>query len=369
MKTSLHRPTRRQTLLGAAGLAAFPATAPAHPHPDNPRRSALGEWRTLSALPFATQEIYPARHRTVAPGPTGKPVSTATIVTAGGFTPASGFSENISDRVWFYNPATDTWREGEPLPDPMHHVALVSNSGTIYAIGGFTASGADRWRMENRVMTLDGPDADAWYEATPLPFPQAEVVAAGLAGRIHVVGGRSPAGSRNSGWRDHIDTDKHFAYVAAADRWYERAPLPTPRNSAAGAVFGSALYVIGGRTVSGGNSDRVDVYDPQTDRWQRAAPLPKSKRGPVGRGGHAAATYNGHIYAFGGEWFGDDGGGVYSEVFEYDPLEDKWRSVAGMPRPRHGLGAVALEDGIYVLGGAREPAGNGTTGAVDRFVI
>ncbi|MEM9169348.1 MAG: kelch repeat-containing protein [Pseudomonadota bacterium] len=145
--------------------------------------------------------------------------------------------------------------------------------------------------------------------------------------------------------------------------------MPTPRNSAAGAVFGSALYVIGGRTVSGGNSDRVDVYDPQTDRWQRAAPLPKSKRGPVGRGGHAAATYNGHIYAFGGEWFGDDGGGVYSEVFEYDPLEDKWRSVAGMPRPRHGLGAVALEDGIYVLGGAREPAGNGTTGAVDRFVI
>ncbi|MEL7487795.1 MAG: kelch repeat-containing protein, partial [Pseudomonadota bacterium] len=76
----------------------------------------------------------------------------------------------------------------------------------------------------------------------------------------------------------------------------------------------------------------------------------------------------GNIYAFGGEWFGD-GGGVYSEVFEYDPREDKWRAVAAMPRPRHGLGAVAMEDGVYVLGGAARAGGNETSAVLDRFAI
>ena len=43
-------------------------------------------------------------------------------------------------------------------------------------------------------------------------------------------------------------------------------------------------------------------------------------------------------------------GGVFSETWEYNPRTDKWRGVAAMPHPRHGLGAVSIGNAIYVLG-------------------
>lgn len=85
--------------------------------------------------------------------------------------------------------------------------------------------------------------------------------------------------------------------------------------------------------------------------------MPKPiRQAPHGQGGLAAAAWRNKIYVFGGEWWIDEGdGGVYADVWEYDPRQDKWRACAAMPRPRHGLGAVALDDGIYVVGGASGP--------------
>ncbi|MEO1136465.1 MAG: kelch repeat-containing protein, partial [Pseudomonadota bacterium] len=207
--------------------------------------------------------------------------------------------------------------------------------------------------------TLDG----SWETLTPLPHPQAETVAKSLNGFIHVAGGRAPAGSSNTEWADHIDTDEHWYYDAGDDRWRALAPLPTPRNSAAGAVTNGVLYVIGGRTVNDGNLTAMEVYDPLSDRWEKARPMPKAQAGL------AAAVLNGKIYAFGGEFFSPTGGGVFAEAWEYDPDKDDWRAVAVMPRRRHGLGAVTLSDAIYVLGGAAQAGGSETSAALDRFEI
>lgn len=334
----------------------------------------VGVWTQRADMPFAVQEIYPTAYRKFEPRPGSvKPIVRSLLVNAGGLTDDPRFANNVTDEVIIYDPDADRWRFGPYLPAPMHHVGLVANSGFIFAIGGFLRDSIGGWRMQERVWRLDDLEAGAWTPAPALPIPQAETVAVSLNGRVHVVGGRSPAGSVNREWRDHIDTDKHWAFIASENRWKAMAPLPAARNSAAGAVYRGALYVIGGRTVARGNSPQVDIYDPVADRWQRAAPLPKSKRpeAPLGQGGLAAAVWNGFIYAFGGEWFGANPGrgGVYADVFEYDPREDKWRAVAEMPRPRHGLGAVALEDGIYVLGGAAEVGGSQTSRALDRFVI
>ena len=87
---------------------------------------------------------------------------------------------------------------------------------------------------------------------------------------------------------------------------------------------------------------------------------------PQGQAGLAAASVNGNLYAFGGEYF-DNGGGVYPEAWAYDPSADAWSSIPDMPHPRHGLGAVTIDDEIYVIGGALEASGNQTSPLVEIF--
>ncbi|MEM9706042.1 MAG: hypothetical protein AAF850_08195 [Pseudomonadota bacterium] len=368
--------TRRRAIIGGGASLALShaANARANANTKTETSSSIGSWTPMAAMPFPVQEIYPTAYRRFKPQQGRiKPISESVLINAGGLTPDPRFPFNVTAALTIYDPRQNQWRLGPSLPDPAHHISLASNSGEIYAIGGFLRDEYGGWRMQNAAYVLEDLDGP-WYALEPLPIPQAETVTATARGRVHVIGGRSPSGSLNAEWGDHIDTDKHWMYVASEDRWVERRPMPFARNSAAGAVYNNAIYVIGGRTVGRSNTPRVDVYDPLADRWQIAAPLPVpfQSGAPHGSGGLAAASYNGKIYAFGGEWAysGDpSAGGVYREVFEYDPREDKWRSVAAMPRPRHGLGAVALEDGIYLAGGALGPSSDRTTGFLDRFTI
>jgi hypothetical protein len=352
--------SRRSVVMGGGAVLASAAggrISSAFAHETNP----IGAWTPLASMPFPVQEIYPApfwKQREDSMGLKPKPFNI--LVNAGGLTPEADF--NVTDAVTFYDPYYDRWGYGPRLPEPRHHLALVNNNGFLYGIGGFARNEFGGWQMRGDCWRLGGID-DEWLWRRPMPHPQAESVCVSLGGFIHVAGGRSPAGSRNAEWSDHIDTDEHWLYDAAADNWYPLAPMPTPRNSSAGASVNGVLYVIGGRTVSDGNVATVEVYDPLSDRWQQARPMPKAQ------GGLAATVLKGKVYVFGGEYFSPAGGGVYAEAWEYDPKTDRWRSVAAMPRPRHGLGAVTIENSIYVLGGASSAGGSNTSSALDKFEI
>lgn len=348
----------RRALLaaGAAGAAgaAFPG-AVAH------ESKTLGAWTPLADMPFAVQEIYPAPFwRASAASKTLKPTPFNIVVNAGGLAP--GALNNVTDQTTWYDPATNEWGLGTRLPSPRHHLMLVNNNGYLYGIGGFARDADAGWRMRADNWRIGDVNGE-WTPLRPMPHPQAEAACQSLGGFIHVVGGRAPAGSANREWSDHIDTDEHWVYDAARDRWHDLAPMPTPRNSTASVVLNGVLYVIGGRTVTDGNTNAVEVYDPLSDRWEAARPMPKAQ------GGLAAAVLGGKIYAFGGEYFSPAGGGVYADAWEYDPRSDRWRSIAAMARPRHGLGAVTIGNAIYVLGGAAKAGGAETSAALDQFSI
>jgi hypothetical protein len=356
--------TRRRAIGGGAALAAAGSVARA--------ARSNGTWTARRSMPFAVQEIYPAGFwRMSSDSYSLKPTQRGVLVNAGGLSPDPAFSFNVTDLVTVYDPIGDEWGYGPALPEPRHHIALVFHNGYIFALSGFRRNHGGGWQMQNSVWRLADLRNGRWQTMTSLPIPQSEAVALSVGGRLHFIGGRAPAGTSNRVWSDHIDTDNHWAYDSAADRWDRRAPIPTARNSAAGATINRVIYVIGGRTVSDGNSSVCEVYDPWSDRWQSARPMPKPERqtAPRGQSGLAAAAWNGKIYVFGGEWYSLGGNGVYADVWEYNPREDTWRSVAAMPRPRHGLGAVALSDGIYVAGGATGPSDEGTSAFLDRFEI
>ena len=124
-------------------------------------------------------------------------------------------------------------------------------------------------------------------------------------------------------------------------------------------MIAGRLYLVGGRTVQGGAMARLDRYDPKTDVWESLAPLPQAS------GGLAAAALGGRLYAFGGEWFGPSGAGVYGETWVYDPRSDVWSAGPRMLTPRHGLAGTAVDGVVLALGGARRASAADTSDLVE----
>ena len=321
-------------ILGPTGCAKKQATTP-----------NTTKWQMAHSIPVAVQEIYPAKHD-------GK------IHLAGGFIAENGTISGATDQHVAYDPASSTWETKSPLPRARHHPNLVSFDGALFAVGGFEVTSADAvWVMQAGSWIYDG---ESWQDGPSLPQPNGESVLSVINGRLHVCGGRKPAATSNASWNDHTDTGDHFVLDTIDGEWVSAAPLPTARNSAASGLIGKDWHVVGGRTVSGGNSDANEVYDAREDRWRSAAPMPQ------GQGGLAAAALGDRLFAFGGEYF-DNGGGVYAESWAYSAKEDAWTRLPDMPNPRHGLGAVVMGEDIYLIGGALKVGGQETSDLVEIF--
>ena len=338
------------------------------------RGPVTGNWTQLADMPFPVQEIYPTPfwNRRIRPQGLSRRLRAQRfniIVSAGGITGASRRGFSATDEVVYYDPISDNWDYGRRFPEPVHHLHLVAHNGFLYGLGGFAIETHNRrdyrWIMRRRVFRIDDVKG-RWQETAPLPSPQAEAACASLNGFIHVAGGRSPSGSLNGQWSDHIDTDRHWAFDPRTNQWAPRQPLSVARNSAAAISVGGVFYVFGGRTVSGRNLATVEAYDPLSDRWQIMRPMPQALSGL------AATAINRTIFVFGGERTADRGGSrtsVYDRVWAYDIREDRWRTADSMPFPCHGLGAATLNNAIYVFGGARQPGGYGTSQQTNRYMI
>ena len=340
--------------------------------PEDTRQTKQAKWENMAALPYRVQEIYPVVFRNH-------------IIVAGGLSPdVSDRDIDVSDRVVIYNIEKNTWTEGPKLPEARHHPMLVSIDDKLFAFGGFTVDNKGIWHNSTDILELtfdnntsNNNDSDKhnneveenifthaqWKKVASLPAPLSETLSSVNGNAVHLVSGRSPkSDTSNSQWIDQIDVDTHLMFFPEKMDSTDAEPVPTARNSACSVTLNDQMHTIGGRTVSGGNLATHEVFNFISGKWQIAKPLPEAQ------GGLACATLNGSIYVFGGEYF-DNGGGVYSKVWQYTVDSDEWHEVSTMPFPRHGLGAVTIGDSIYVIAGAMEAGGNKTTSMMSRFSI
>lgn len=325
---------RRDTLR----LAAAAATAATFRSPW--AQGATPRWTTAAPPTLARQEIYPE-------------VLDGRIYVAGGLlTPNTGYSAHFEA----YEPGADRWQRLATLPEARHHIALAAAGGLIHAVGGFSG-GFPNWRAQATTHVYD-PATDRWREGVPLPYASAEGVFAGIGGRLYLVGGRVREHEAARHFNEHADTALGLAFDPARGRWSQIAPAPTARNSAAAAVIEGRLFVVGGRqalkqadgSLRQVNLAQLEVYDPATDRWTTRAPM------PLAQGGLAAAAHGGRLYVFGGEqWVPERK--VFAEAWAYDPARDRWSALPPLPTARHGLGAATLGDRIHVFGGGTRVGG------------
>ncbi|OZI47293.1 ring canal Kelch protein [Bordetella genomosp. 5] len=337
---------RRDILRLGAALAAVPFIRPAFAQTPAPR------WTTAAAPTVARQELYPE-------------VLDGRLYVAGGLlTPNTGYSAHFES----YDPATDAWTRLATLPEARHHIALAATGGLLYGVGGFSG-GFPNWRAQASAYVYD-PRANRWRDSTPIPYPTAEGVFAAIAERLYLVGGRVRAHDDARHFNDHADTARSLVFNPANGRWSAIADAPTARNSAAAAVIGGRLFVVGGRqaikqadgSLRQVNAAQLEVYDPRTDRWSQRAPMPQAQ------GGLAAAAHGGRLYVFGGEqWVPEQK--VFANAWVYEPASDRWSALPPLPTPRHGLGAAVIGNRIHVVGGGLRVGGDQASAVHEVLVL
>lgn len=317
-------------------------------------------WQGIESLPYHVQEVYPTVYK-------------GHIVVAGGLSPdIEGDWIGVSDRVVIYNLQDKQWRDGPALPAPRHHPMLVVVDDRLLSFGGFTVDQHGIWHNSVDVLEFVAGKATRnqagfpqgrWEKIAELPVPLAETLSAVHNNQVHLVTGRSPVNlNKNSQWNEQSDVNTHLIFDLESLSWRSGQSVPTARNSACSVTLDETLHTIGGRTVASGNLATHEAYHFDSETWQTLAPLPQAQ------GGLACAVLDGRIYAFGGEYF-DNGGGVYSEVWEYNPEENQWTSVGQMPKPRHGLGALNIDNRIYVVAGALKAGGKETSNLMSVFSV
>jgi hypothetical protein len=133
--------------------------------------------------------------------------------------------------------------------------------------------------------------------------------------------------------------------------WVQEPNMPNPTHRLAAAVIGDLIYICGGWYGMGVKSWTFS-YDPINNIWVQLADMPDVRQY------HAAASYGGKLYVFGGA-------GPENTCFEYDPSSGSWDIREPMPLPRYGLAAVTVGDRIFVIGGDN---GMGVVGKVEEYI-
>ena len=256
-----------------------------------------------------------------------------------------------------YNPATNSWTKLKTMPTPGGRQTAVTHNGTvlvdneIWIIGGRVGDNPGRVTDEVWIYTIA---TDSWRKGPTLPARRGGGVAARLGDEIHYAGGFDEDAKCDVA--DHLVYDLDNPSAGWKDLT-DQSPMPLPRNHSGTAALNGKLYVLGGQNghdggTCGGAKDNgiAHVYDPRTDKWTRIADLPQAQS-------HAEPstfTYNNRIYVVGGQV------GNGKKVMEYDPATDKWSVLGAVELPQHLLapGARIYQENLFVIAGGNPDVKN-----------
>ena len=244
------------------------------------------------------------------------------------------------DTVEIYDPITDTWRTGPPLPRPRIGAATAIIDGGIYLAGGYTWDGETSGYLDR----LDRFDTatETWTELPPMPTPRSLCTGAALDGKFYVIAGRTERGKRL------VALDTVEVFDPATRTWTEKAPIPGPREAPAAVTQKDTILLAGGfEFETFGYFDELLVYDPARDHWT-PAPKPLS----LGRCSLAATPLWNRFVLFMGGYL-EAWPPFRTEVDLFDLSTREVTPIAPLPEGRAGLGATTVRGRVFAMGGGR----------------
>jgi len=170
-----------------------------------------------------------------------------------------------------------------------------------------------------------------WVSLERMPTARSGLASVVFKNEIFALGGENDEGI----------LDKFEVFTPETGKWKSDAPMPWAATDIQAGVIGNKIYIPGGRLSSGDVSSTLSIFDPLSGEWTRGANL------PVPVNGYALAVFDDVLYLFGG-W---DGQQFLDTVFQYDPVVDEWSEWSKMNLPRADAAAVVIDDEIHLMGG------------------
>jgi N-acetylneuraminic acid mutarotase len=251
-----------------------------------------------------------------------------------------------SNQLDVYDPAKDSWLRKKEMPARLTHLNAVLDGGTIWLAGGF--KGKHPGPVTNEVWKYDIA-SDSWLAGPPLPEPRGGGGLASLQRRLHYFGGFKPDRDTNSG-------DHWSLALDGGTEWQREADMPEPRGHVTAATLGGRIYALGG--THGHDKTQIDLdachrFDPTEEQWTKIASLPD------GRSHFESSTmiHRGRILIIGGRCNSSHPSrNVVDDMLEYDLRTNSWGVVGRMPQhvlaPSAGIIGRQL---VVVAGGFNNP--------------
>ena len=198
--------------------------------------------------------------------------------------------------------------------------------------------------------TLSASSASPWQllVPTPAPFELAGSASSSRTGTMFVVGGCSSA-TCTTGASSLIimRTAATNASAAPVVTWSRsRAELQVPRIGLGAALMDNLLFAVGGLdTHTNSTLATVEVLDVSSSdsNWASVRSM------PTARWLLAVASFDGRVFAVGGQTGGYQSGGTCEAVESYCPRTDTWVREAPLQQARSGLGMVVINGGLLLV--------------------
>jgi N-acetylneuraminic acid mutarotase len=199
---------------------------------------------------------------------------------------------NATNANEVYDTETDTWQTKTPMPTARYGIEANVVDGKFYLIGGWIQSESSSNVDKSAQVDIYDPLTDTWAIGSPMPTAVAGYASAVMDSKIYVISGVASGSTI---------TNLTQIYDARIDKWSFGVPIPMGVNgAAAGATTGTeaakAIYVIGGSNATYPLNGQYtnQVYFPDTSSWEMAAPM------PIDRAGLSVTVVNDTLYVIGG---------------------------------------------------------------------
>ena len=258
-----------------------------------------------------------------------------------------GYTEGVrsSKLSHVYDPKENSWSQIQDLPSAITHMNMVLDGRTVWFAGGYKDGYKGHTIAEVWNYDIDG---DRYTAAPLLPDTRGGGGLALVGRKLHYMGGVKA--DRDTDASDHwvLDLDE---WARGNAQWTTVAPMPQPRNQFSCVTFDGKIYAIGGQFHHDSeqlDQARVDIYDPNTDTWTAGPPLPKGHSHAEG----GTFVHGGRIYMAGGHTTKPgETKQVDGDILALS-LGEQWEVVGTLPMPLSSPAAAIINDRFYVAGGS-----------------
>jgi CHAT domain/Kelch motif len=242
------------------------------------------------------------------------------------------------NQVRIFDPQTEEWRDGRPLPVAVQHAALVSNGEQLFLLGGLNSS----LETVDDVYRLDSSTGDWVEDSRSLPQPRFAGAAAWDGERLVFAGG-------NPQLLPTRETPAADIWVLESDGWVPfDGELQQPREHLAAVTDEDGrIWFVGGADISSGPDGVYDIVDEVSDDSVDVGPM----IGAQLQGAAAIWTRGTGLCVFGGSTTQPNVGKNTVAVDLVDCLGDHDPGWPMLPEPRAGAAAAVVGTTVYVVGG------------------